>query len=356
MSDAVRSLAVLGLVLVLGAIVPAAFMRLLVPSLERGRRVANYRGREVFPGLGVVWLVWAGCAIVGGVASSWLMKVSLLSVLTLLGPLALVAFALGVVDDAYGNSDDRGYRGHFRALARGHMTTGMLKLIGVGAAALVVALILAQIAPWGAGDHATWRRIAGVAFAAAAIALTTNLVNLTDLRPGRALKVYSLLATGGVALVPGAMVASGVSGVTDIARIAVESLALLLALLGPVIAIWRYDLGERGMLGDAGANAMGAVAGALIVLGLPLWGLIGYTLVLLGLNAASERVSLSAVIERTPPLRWLDRLGRLPESAPGDPVPIASEDEPRPETPATPRPETFGSRYDSPEDTNQRKA
>ncbi len=355
MSDA-RLLVAPVLALVLGVAVPMLFMRFLAPSLERGQRVKNYRGREVFPGLGIVWLVWAGCAIVCGVASSSLEGGSLLQVLTLLGPLALVAFALGVVDDAYGNGEDRGFRGHFRALARGRMTTGMLKLVGVGAASFVVAMILSQIAPWGAGKGALWMSVLGVLFATAAIALTTNFVNLTDLRPGRALKVYSMLVVIGVLLVPGAMRAGGFVVGTGMARAVSETSALLIALLGPVVAVWRFDTGERGMLGDAGANAMGAVAGALIVLGLPLWGLVAYTLVVVVVNALSERVSFSAVIDRTSVLHWFDRLGRLPEDVPADEAGMIDASQGQPGSPSTARPEASGSRYDSTEDTNGRKA
>jgi hypothetical protein len=38
---------------------------------------------------------------------------------------------------------------------------------------------------------------------------------------------------------------------------------------------------------------------------------IAVMLVLLALNVAAELVSFSAVIEAVPPLRWLDRLGRV---------------------------------------------
>jgi hypothetical protein len=99
-----------------------------------------------------------------------------------------------------------------------------------------------------------------------------------------------------------------------IAGRATETVALLAFALGPVAAVWRYDLREEGMLGDAGANPMGAVAGLLIVAGLPLWALVVYFAVMLGLNVASERVSFSAVIERTGWLRRIDLLGRVPEA------------------------------------------
>src|SRR6266511_568810 len=69
------------------------------------------------------------------------------------------------------------------------------------------------------------------------------------------------------------------------------------------------DLGERGMLGDAGANALGAVVGVLLVTG-PAWLLWALAVVLLGLQAASERVSFSRVIDGNRWLRAVDRLGR----------------------------------------------
>ena len=40
-----------------------------------------------------------------------------------------------------------------------------------------------------------------------------------------------------------------------------------------------------------------------------LWLLWVVLVVVLGLNLVSERVSFTAVIDRTPPLRWIDRVG-----------------------------------------------
>src|SRR6266511_2021339 len=80
-------------------------------------------------------------------------------------------------------------------------------------------------------------------------------------------------------------------------------------LAGAAAGTFPLDLGERGMLGDAGANALGAVVGVLLVTG-PAWLLWALAVVLLGLQAASERVSFSRVIDGNRWLRAVDRLGR----------------------------------------------
>ncbi len=296
----------------LGVIVPWAMMAMLVPSLEASEKasVVNYRGRRVFYGLGIVWLVWAGCAIVGGVAASSLERGgSVLAALTLAGPLALVAFALGAVDDAYGSGDARGFRGHIAAMLHGRLTTGGLKLVGIGAACLVVSMVLSGVAPWG-GRRLSPGLVVLVLLAGASIALTSNFVNLTDLRPGRALKVYSVLAVCAVASTAVGLAPAVNAGDPSALGSAVGAVGLMLFLLGPVFAVWRYDVGERGMLGDAGANPMGAVAGMLIVAGLPAWGVVVYFAAMLALNLASERYSFSRLIESNAALSRLDMLGR----------------------------------------------
>ena len=75
------------------------------------------------------------------------------------------------------------------------------------------------------------------------------------------------------------------------------------------------DLGERAMLGDSGANALGAMLGAGAAAALPRKARIAVLAAVAGLTAASEVVSFTKVIERTPPLRWLDMLGRRAPAA-----------------------------------------
>lgn len=301
------SLVVLALGILLGVGVPVLTIKVLAPSLAKGRLTENYRGRQVFAGLGVAWLVWAGAAIVMGVVGAGVAgEQSLLPLLTLAGPLALVCFALGLVDDAYGTTTSRGFRGHLAALRRGQLTTGGLKLLGISTASFVVAVIVMQAG----GLEQTAAQVLLAIPAGAGIALTANFVNLTDLRPARALKVYSLLALLGVV-----STVLGLGAVVDAnwGLRAFDAVVLASFALGPVFATWSYDAGERGMLGDAGANAAGAVAGLFIVAGLPPFAMFAYLALMLGLNLASERFSFSRVIESTAWLRSLDRLGRLPE-------------------------------------------
>jgi hypothetical protein len=206
------------------------------------------------------------------------------------------AGAFGAYDDLAGRGDRRGFRGHLGALAQGEVTTGAVKLGGIGATGLAASGVL------GGGPL-------DVAVNAALIAGGANLLNLFDLRPGRAIKVAAL--AGGLLVIAG-----GRGAGTTRAGIP----------LGAALALVREDLGERAMLGDAGANALGAMLGTAAAAGLPRPGRIAVLAGIVALTAASEKVSFTKVIQRTPPLHWLDMLGRRPAAAvppagPGDPGP-----------------------------------
>ena len=108
--------------------------------------------------------------------------------------------------------------------------------------------------------------------------------------------------------------------------------------LGAAVALLPDDLGERAMLGDTGANALGAMLGAAAAIVLPRPARVAVLAAIAGLTAASEAVSFTKVIERTAPLRWLDMLGRRPPAVaaagrPGTPGPAGS---PVPEGTAAP--------------------
>ena len=209
--------------------------------------------------------------------------------------------AFGLVDDLTEDTTTRtkGLRGHLGALAHGELTTGGLKVLGIGASALVAAAIATPRSASSAGPR---RGLAGWAFdvasSGALIAATANLVNLLDLRPGRALKASALVAAP--------LVLAGGNGA-----------GLAAAVIGASVGAAPGDLAERDMLGDSGANALGALVGTAVVLGAPR----GVRLALLagavGLTVASERVSFTKVIAATPVLRELDGWGRRPADGPG---------------------------------------
>ena len=188
------------------------------------------------------------------------------------------AAAFGAYDDLAGSGDRRGFGGHLGALRHGEVTTGAVKLGGIG----VTGVISAALAGGSPAD---------VVINAGLVAGGANLLNLFDLRPGRAIKV---------AAASGALL--GAAGQESVAAPLAAALALL-----------PEDLGERAMLGDAGANALGAMLGASAA-GLPRTGRITLLVAIVGMTAASEKVSFTKVIERTPALRWLDMLGRRPAS------------------------------------------
>jgi len=170
------------------------------------------------------------------------------------GPAVAAVSALGLADDLW-SGPERGFLAHMRT----RRTTGVLKLVGIPAVGLLAT-----------------RRVSG----ALLVGLAANALNQLDTRPGRALKAY--IATA----------------------LAVD------APLGIAVLLLPYDLREMTMLGDAGANALGALLGLNSVdrlTGRGRWIAIGG---LAGLTVLGEHLSLGAVIERTPGLAQLDRLGR----------------------------------------------
>jgi glucosyl-3-phosphoglycerate synthase len=165
-----------------------------------------------------------------------------------------VVAALGLADDLW-SGPERGFRAHLGA----RHTTGVLKLVGIPLYGLV-----------------RTRSVSG----ALLVGLSANALNQLDTRPGRALKAYIAAA------IP------------------------LRAPLGLAVLLAPYDLREMAMLGDAGANAFGALVGLHSVrrfTGRGRWLAIA---ALGGLTALGERTSLGSLIERTPVLRELDAWGR----------------------------------------------
>jgi UDP-GlcNAc:undecaprenyl-phosphate/decaprenyl-phosphate GlcNAc-1-phosphate transferase len=195
-----------------------------------------------------------------------------------------VAF-LGLLDDALGRGAaadaPRGWRGHARAVVSGRFSTGAIKAVG--------ALALAAYAVSGRGRE-DFEYLADLAL----LLLATNLFNLLDLRPGRVEKAFALLLAG---MCLGAWT--------------VVPLELLGIFIGPVLVGAYYTLRERAMLGDTGSNLVGALAGISMLVVLSDDGRLVALGVVATLTIYGEFRSISATIDRVPPLRRLDSLGRV---------------------------------------------
>ncbi|GHH57256.1 UDP-N-acetylmuramyl pentapeptide phosphotransferase/UDP-N-acetylglucosamine-1-phosphate transferase [Streptomyces candidus] len=175
----------------------------------------------------------------------------------------LSAGGCGAYDDMAGRGDPRrGFRAHLGALRQGEITSGAVKLLGIGAAGLVAGALLKR--------DAVDRVLAGVV-----VAGTAHLVNLVDVRPGRAAGAVLVLGAPG-------LLKRGGAGM------------LAAAPVGAVAAVLEDDLGRRTMLGDTGAHALGAALGAVMAAGNGRTGLALHAAALIAVAACGDRVSRAA--------------------------------------------------------------
>jgi len=270
------------------ALVSAAIMAPVVLRTlsEGGHTRANYRARQLpFP-FGLLVLAAALPTLVLLALIERLASIQVLSSkLIPIGAYVFGVICLGLIDDAFGDRPGgspgpRGWRGHGMATLRGELSTGTLKAVG----SLGLALLVTDFMPLSTGR---WL------LASAVLVLATNAFNLLDLRPGRASKAFVLLGAG---LTLGAM---------DLRPL--WALGLFAA---PALVAGLYDLRERAMLGDTGANLLGALAGLWLVLTLSGTGQLLALTLLLALTIYGELRSISALIEKIPGLRALDSWGR----------------------------------------------
>ena len=278
--------------------VAALLAPMLLRGLERGGHTRpNYRGRPLPCPFGVLVLAAALVALIpltllARLASAAVFHPELLPIAVY----ALGVIALGLIDDTLGehapiagsagtageggSPAHRGWRGHGAAALRGELSTGTLKAVG----SLGLALLAMSYS-----SLSNWRWL----LAAAVLVLATNVFNLLDLRPGRASKAFVLLGAG-----------------LTIGSLALRPLWALGLFAAPALVAGVYDLRERAMLGDTGANLLGGLAGLWLVLTLSGTGQLIALALLAAITLFGELRSISALIERTPGLRALDSWGR----------------------------------------------
>lgn len=185
---------------------------------------------------------------------------------------------LGFLDDLFGDHEVGGFAGHFGALAKGKVTTGLLKAV-FGFAFSVWAAFISSSG-------------LNIAVNALIIALSVNFFNLLDLRPGRSLKVFLAIFV-------------------LIFTFAASKVLLLVSLpvLAPVLVLLYLDLKLKAMLGDTGSNVLGGLIGIYIIYSYSLKVNLGFLLALIIVHLYSEKRSISSFIDKNSVLKWLDGLG-----------------------------------------------
>ncbi len=237
----------------------------------------NYRGKRI--------------PAIGGIAFVPILLVTILILLmkraensrNYLSYLALVlsmGFA-GVVDDLIGDIKVKGLVNHIKSTLRGKMTTGFLKALTGFLMSCIVSLGM---------TNSYIEFIVNVLI----ISLFANTLNLFDLRPGRAVKVF--LAVSFILLA------------ASIGRL-VEALPIIILNVAAWLYI-RYDLKEVCMLGDTGANILGITLGYYSTLMLDFNFKLLVLAILVILNAISEKLSITEIIDRSRLLSYLDNMGR----------------------------------------------
>lgn len=246
------------------------------PQLAGWRRT-NFHGREVSLSGG---LSAASGALAGAVIGASALRIPSL----IAGGTALIA---GGYDDLLApnaeQASDKGLAGHIRALRAGRASGGVVKVAVIGVGAILAAACMPK-----AGEDRRWIE---VLVDSALIAGSANLLNLFDLRPGRVGKI--VIAGSAMSAAFGAL--SGPAA----------------AAFGASTAVLADDLAESTMLGDLGANTLGALIGVQLAAGSSRSRRVAL-LIVAALTLASERISFTQVIDTVPALRWLDSLGRLP--------------------------------------------
>lgn len=262
--------------LTLGAIFQLLILSLLMPMLtEVGAIRKNYLGIDIPVSVGIsfpmtIMTVFGIFGLFAWYESSYHLFV--------LGVMSM-SF-LGFIDDILGQRDTLGFKGHFGALLRGRLTTGGLKALGGGLIAFFLALFLSS----------SWY---DVVLNTLIIALFANMLNLLDLRPGRAVKGYFIFLLLILLLAKGRV-----------------DWLLIMPVIGAVLVYFPYDLKAKVMMGDAGSNVLGLILGYLCVSYLSLGIRIGVLVFLILMHLYTEKYSLTKTIENNSFLRAIDNWGR----------------------------------------------
>ena len=250
----------------------------------------NYKNEMIPVGMGIVFLpmIIINSIILGFVtlnniwfvsSSNYNLNIVWLLCLALYIFSMMAMFFAGALDDLIGNRNVSGLKGHFKSLFKGELTTGGFKALFGGFVGLVVSVCISS-------------SIVDIIVNTLIIALSTNLMNLFDLRPGRAIKAYLVI------MIPIYITLTGYTKVFP------------LLILPNVLAYFNTDLKARGMMGDTGSNVLGISIGVLMALGYGIKVRLAWLVFLILMHLIIEKFSLTKIIEKNRVLKFIDNLGR----------------------------------------------
>ncbi|MFO7820147.1 MAG: glycosyl transferase family 4 [Halanaerobacter sp.] len=248
---------------------------LILDLLKRGGSIAkNYRSQEIPYGYGLVYgLNLVIILVLGTLVGVYNLKVSTKFII-----LVLTMTLIGIIDDTLGRKDFQGFKGHLKALfCRGQLTTGLLKMV------FSFITIFYLFFYWSFDLFSSL-------LSTLIVLLGANLINLLDLRPGRALKGFILLS--------GLIVLVG------------DDFLFLAPILIMVLLSLPLDLKAKGMMGDVGANLLGALWGLIFIINSTQLEQLIVLSGLIVLNSYSEIYSLTNLIADNKLLNFLDQWGR----------------------------------------------
>ena len=237
----------------------------------------NYRGDMIPVGLGLVFIPTLVINSIILIYSNIVPEKIIMIYMLLFASIAM-SF-VGIIDDSLGNRGVTGLIGHFKALFKGSLTTGAFKALLGGFVGLTLAVTLSKSIP-------------NIIVATLVVALSTNMMNLFDLRPGRAIKAYVILA------------------IIIFLASAKFNREVMMLIVPAVLAYFYFDLRALTMMGDAGSNDLGVSIGVFIVSSFDLPVQLVSLVLLVAIHVLTEKFSLTKIIENNKFLNYVDKLGR----------------------------------------------
>lgn len=187
---------------------------------------------------------------------------------------------IGLLDDLIGDKTVKGLKGHIKSFFKGKLTTGGIKAF----LGLFISLVISSYI---SSD------VLGFFVNGLLIGLFTNFINLFDLRPGRATKVFALISI--------LFIVFNVNSYNNY---------IIISFYGILIQYISLDLKSKIMMGDTGANVLGYTLGIYCASNFEMIPKIIILILLMLVHLLAEKVSFSKIIENNKILKYLDDIGR----------------------------------------------